>query len=268
MIVTTEAIVLRTRKYRETSVIATLYTRAFGKISVIAKGARDRKSKFGSSLQPMNHVRAVMYLKDTRELQLLSQCDIVESFSGLSDDLDRMTPALSAVELVDLTIHAEEENQPLFRLLADVLRTANSATKNGILALYYFEAKLLDILGFRPELGRCAGCGLPLDGTAEVRGKADFRMSPGGLFCQGCSSRGLGLERVSPAAVRVLQRLQALTDPEAATRIALSKGVRGEVAAALRKYLETHVEGLQRRKADAVFAALSEMTRLREERSR
>ena len=257
MIVTTEAVVLRTRKYRDTSLIAALYTRAYGKISVLAKGARDRKSTFGSSLQPMNYVQAVLYRKETRELQLLSQCDILVPLRGLSDDLDRMASAMSAVELVDLVSHAEEENEPLFRLLTSVLRTLNGATKNWFLALYYFESKLLDILGFRPEFGRCSECGSVLDEKTLTTHRRELRLSPGGLVCPSCSSRGLGLEPVSAASARVLQRLQELSDPEAATRISLSPKVKNEVSGALRKYLEMHVEGLGKRKAEAVFAAIT-----------
>lgn len=256
MIVTSEAVVLRTRKFRETSVIATLYTRAFGKVSMIAKGARQRKGRFGSALQPMNFVKAVFYWKETKDLHLLSQCDLVEQFSGLSDNLERMAPALSIVELVDLVAHSEEENGPLFALLVDVLRALNSATKNTFLALYYFEMKLLDLLGFRPELRHCVECGRQLDEKA-LSAKGDLRLSPNGLVCHSCAERGLGIESVKVASARVLQRLQELKDVQAALRIGLTPAVQHEVSAALRRYLEIHVEGLRRRKTEAVFSSIT-----------
>ena len=84
MIIRTEAIVLRTMKYRETSRIATLYTKERGKVSVIAKGARDGKSRMGGALQPMNHVVALVYMKESRDLQLLTQCDLAGHYPGLT----------------------------------------------------------------------------------------------------------------------------------------------------------------------------------------
>ena len=58
------AVVLRTMKYRETSLIVTLYTDLFGKVSVVVKGARQPKGKYGTVLQPMAHIRAVIYRKE------------------------------------------------------------------------------------------------------------------------------------------------------------------------------------------------------------
>ena len=97
MILKTEAIVLRTMKYRETSRIATLYTKEAGKLSVIAKGARDGRSRLAGALQPMNHVAAVIYTRESRELQLLTQCDIIAASRALTDDLDRMAAAMAVV---------------------------------------------------------------------------------------------------------------------------------------------------------------------------
>ena len=107
MIVKTEAIVLSAMKFRDTSKIVRLYTREFGKVSVVAKGARDAKSKFRSALQPMSHVSAVIYKNDNRELQLLSQCDSITSFHHLTEDMEKMCAALSALELVDVVTHDE-----------------------------------------------------------------------------------------------------------------------------------------------------------------
>jgi len=256
MIVTTEAVVLRTRKYRETSVIVTLYTKSFGKISALAKGARDARGKFGSALQPMNYVKAVLYKKENRELQLLSQCDLLQPLTALSDDLQKMAPAMVAIELVDAIAHAEEENQPLFGLLVTGLQCINTATKNSFQALYFFEMKLLHILGFRPDLHNCSECRTVLDEHAMSAGRKELRLSPPGLLCPACADRGLGLEPVSAGAARILQRLQELTEIDAATRISMTPKVKHEVSSALRTYLEIHVDGLRRLKADAVFSAI------------
>ena len=71
-ILKSEGVVLRRIKYSETSLILTFYTKDQGKISLIAKGARNPKSKFVGALEPATYASIVYYHKDSRELQLLS----------------------------------------------------------------------------------------------------------------------------------------------------------------------------------------------------
>ena len=256
MIVTTEAVVLKTMKYRESSRILTLYTREFGKLSVIAKGARERKSKFGSALEPMSYVNAVLYKKDTRELQLLSQCDVVKPLQHLSEDMERMAAGMGVVELVDAVSHAEEENKPLFALLLNTLNAINNATKNALNALYYFEIRLLDIMGFRPNINACFNCGASFEERATGPGVLELHVSYGGVLCAACSSKGMGLAAISAGTVKVLQRLQEVSDVEAVTRIKMSPQMKNEVRRTLRHYLQTHVEGLRTLKSEAVFSSI------------
>ncbi len=256
MIVTTEAVVLKSMKYHETSKIVTLYTRAFGKISVLAKGARDRKNRFGASLEPMSHVVAVLYRKESRELQLLSQCDTVETFPRLTEDLDRMAAGMAAVELVNAATHAEEENAALFGLLVETLRAMNSATKNPMNALYYYEMHLLGIFGFKPNLHSCVQCGRAIDVTDAGPGNGGVRMSSAGLVCPACSSKGVGFESVSAPAARIFQRLQEVGDGETVTRISMPPNVRREVEVGLRRLLLTHIEGMKRLKSEGVFSSI------------
>jgi DNA repair protein RecO (recombination protein O) len=253
MIVKSEAIVLRTMKYRETSRIATLYTRELGKISVLAKGARDGRSRLGGALQPMNHVAVLVYMKDSRDLQLLTQCDVVRSYPGLSNDLDRMAAAMAAVELTDAVSPAEEPNTPLFRLLASTLDAVNSATKQPGNALYYFELHLLGIIGFRPDMRLCTNCRKPVD---PLPAGGSVHMTGNGILCAVCSERGLGLEILSPSALAVLQRLQETGEPASATRMVLTPKVRGEIAGVLRRFLLGHVEGLRTLRSESVFSSI------------
>ena len=253
MIVTVDAVVLRTMKYRESSTIATLYTRQSGKIQVIAKGARGSKSRMAAALQAMNHVAAVVYRKESRELHLLTQCDLVRPQRGLTEDMERMAVGMAAVELVDAVTPAEEENVPLFELLTLTLAAAGNATKNPGNALYYFEMRLLENLGFKPEMHRCYNCGAVLEDLEHRHG---LHMSYGGVVCASCSAQGLGREALSATAIRVLQRLQEMDGPHAVMRMTLSPAVRGEVAGVLRRFLLGHVEGLRTLRSEAVFSSL------------
>jgi len=254
MIVTTDAVILKGMNYRDSSRILTLYTKEFGKLSVLAKGARTSKSRFGAAIEPLSYVTAILYKKESRDLHLLSHCDIIRQFRSLTDDLERMAAAMAVVELLQAVSHGEERNYPLFDLLVSSLECINGATKNAANALYVFEVRLLDILGFRPEFGHCAGCG---HSTDEIQSeKLSVNLSQGGVFCPSCSAKGRGLEMISQGAVNILRRMQEFSDFSGATRIALSPVMRNEIGTTLRRYLQIHVEGLTTLKSEAVFAAI------------
>jgi DNA repair protein RecO (recombination protein O) len=253
MIVKTDAIVLRTMKYRETSRIATLFTKEMGKVSVLAKGARDGRSRLGGTLQVMNRVGVLFYWKESRDLQLLSQCDIARSYHALGSDLDRMAPAMAAVELTDAVSPPEEPNGQLFDLLDATLEAVDFATKQPGNALYYFELHLLGIIGFKPDLHHCTVCRRSVDPTARGTG---VRMSQNGILCGACSGKAAGPDMLSPAAVAVLQRLQDAAHPARATHMLLAPGVRREIAGALRAFLLAHVEGLRTLRSESVFSSV------------
>lgn len=252
MIVKTEAIVLSKMKFRDTSKILRLYTREFGKMSVLAKGARGARSPFRSALEPMNYVAAVIYKKENRELQLLSQCDVLKSFRHLTEDMEKMSVVMSALELVTIVSHDEERNEPLFLLLRDLLDVVNDETKKPDAALYYFESKLAALLGFRPDLHFCAQCGKKVD-EKELAGNTRFSVTDDGVVCAECSELS-DAPAISPVAVRIMQRLQEVDSFDAALNIHLTPAVKEEVANALRRHLQRHIEGFRGLRSEEVFA--------------
>ncbi len=253
MIVKTEAIVLSKMKYRDTSKIVRLYTREFGKISVIAKGARDAKSKFRSVLEPMNYVSAVIYKNDNRELQLLSQCDVVKSFNHLSEDMEKMYVAMTALELADIVTHDEEQNETLFQLLLNLIEVVNSATKNAVVALYYFETKLSELLGFKPDLHSCSYCGKKIE--EDMSDEGSFSLTNGGVLCKECSESS-GVNKISSAALRVSQRLQEVEMIDSIMNLHLTPSLKEEVGRSLRQHLQKHIEGFRGLRSEEVFAAI------------
>ena len=156
MIVSTDAIVLRSMKYGETSKIVTLYSQKFGKIKVIAKGARGAKSRFGASLEPMTHSSVILYKKEERDLHLLSKSEITKSFLKFGGNGDRLATGLAFVELVNMVMHDEEENLPMFALLVESLEAVDRAAKHIINIIFAFELRLLEIFGYGLNLHHCS----------------------------------------------------------------------------------------------------------------
>lgn len=254
MIVRTDGVILRSMDFRDTSRILTVYTRDFGKQSLLAKGVRGPKSKLAGVTGPLNYVTLIYYRKEERELQLLSQCDLVRPWRSLTDSLEAMAAAMAICELLNLVVQGEEEHPELFDLLVRSLDAVNGATNNWVNALYLFEVRLLDLLGFRPELRLCSHCGRSLE--ADRGGALALDLHRGGVSCSSCAEGGKGGEPLSPGALSVLRRFQEISEIGAACRVTLSGQLRSEVGRTLRRYLQSHVEGLKSLKSESVFSAL------------
>ncbi|MGA9363359.1 MAG: DNA repair protein RecO [Bacteroidota bacterium] len=256
MIVKTEAVVLKSRRYRETSKIVTVYSRKFGKISGIAKGARETKSKFGAALEPMTHVSLVIYKKEHRELHLISQSEIVRLFSHLHSDLAKITAGLSAVELINAAMHDEEANEMVFRLLLQVLGELDSATKNLQNVLYHFRLRLLDLMGFKPDFQTCARCRKRLVQGTSSEMPVHFDVQAGGILCKNCAVRLSRSVKLPFRTVKILQELQNGSLSES-TSIEIPVASQMEIEETLKVYIKFHLAGVSRLKAEGMSKRLA-----------
>src|SRR3989304_285501 len=145
MLTKTDAVVLKSMKFRDTSKIVTFYTRRYGKLKGVAEGARETKSKFGASLEPMTLLSLVLYKKEHRDLQLISQADILHRHKSIHSDFDRMPVALSVIELLNRLTHEEEENALLYALVLETLDAIDRAPRNAVNVLFAFELRVCSL---------------------------------------------------------------------------------------------------------------------------
>ena len=148
-----QAIILSRRDFGEADRLLTLFTPTRGKIRAIAKGARKPSAKVSGHVELFARSDCLIYRG--RNLDILRQAELVEPYLGLRDDLGRGSYANYVAELLDrFTADEEEDSVELFDLLDQTLaRIAESA--DARLAARFFELRLLDLAGFRPELGEC-----------------------------------------------------------------------------------------------------------------
>ena len=108
-----EAIVLRSFPVGEQDKLVVLFCRDKGILRGVAKGARKFGNRFGSSLEPLTHVRAFFYEKERRELVTVSQCDILQSFFDAQRDYGTACTLAYFAELVEEFIpsRAQEEHR-------------------------------------------------------------------------------------------------------------------------------------------------------------
>ncbi len=153
-----EGVILRRIKYSETSLIVSVYTKEFGKVGLIAKGARNPKSKFVGSLEPATYLSIIYYHKNGRELQFLSEAEPIRSNSSIIKSIRKVAVAFAILNLVDSVVSESESNKEIFALLSDTLSTLND-TETDVPILWYFEINLLRQVGFEIDIRNPEGIG-------------------------------------------------------------------------------------------------------------
>jgi len=181
-LISTDAIVLHLQDYLESSRIVRLATREHGVQSVLARGARRPRSRFGSSLDLFASGVAQFTLKPGRELSNLSGFDLTRSRMGLAADLDRFASASALAELALRFAHADPHDDALDilgRSLDEIASApAGMSTDYGLAAAWRYVAAL----GFAPTLDRCCSCGSELPANRA----APFSHHGGGVVCEKC----------------------------------------------------------------------------------
>lgn len=146
---TTEAIVLNRRDFRETSILATFYSKDFGKVKGILKGIRGDRSRYGSCAELFGFNKIVFYEKTKSEFQNITQCDLIDGLFGIRKNLSAIAYATYLVELVDELTEPSEKNETIFELLLGSLRLLAKGSEPTKIARI-FEIRLLTLLGFGP----------------------------------------------------------------------------------------------------------------------
>jgi DNA repair protein RecO (recombination protein O) len=233
----TEAIVLKSLKQGETSKILTLYTRKFGKIKVIAKGARGLKSRFGGTLEPANYIAIVYYEKENRELQFLSQADIIETFSKKKQPLEKSSLAMAACELVNRLEIGVHPNPHLFKLFLETLRGVHQAA-HPMNVFRAFQIRIFDTLGVKPNFQNCLQCKQPRAGDVI------FDIPRGGFYCANCGQRRPPGMILSQSLIADFRNLQTAAI-DSLNGVLASPGDQQQADHFLLAYFNYHIEGFR-----------------------
>lgn len=248
MLTTTEAIVIKSMKYRDSSKIVTFYTRRFGKLKGVAKGSRRAKNKFGAALEPLSHVSLVLYRKEHQDLSLVSQCDAIRSFGTVQLDMERLSVGLSVLELVDQLAHEQEENEALFALLVRTLEALERAPKQAQTLFRAFQIQVASLLGFAPSLEVCRDCKRSMS-DVEGFGSLAFHHLNGAIICSNCRKERVaemksGYSVISPSTFQLLRRFLSVST-ESLSNLSYNEQVGNELDETLRLYLRNHFEHLK-----------------------
>lgn len=148
----TEGIIIKRSNYGEADKILTIFTKHYGKICTLAKGVRRVTSRKGGNLELFNWV--ILFLAEGKNLDIVTEVQVKDSFSGFRKDLKRVGVAYYFCELVDKFCPERQKNQEVFCLLVKGLKDLekkSSGSNHWTNFVEGFEIKLLEELGFWPR---------------------------------------------------------------------------------------------------------------------
>ncbi len=234
---TANVIVLRRINFGETDRIVTLLTREHGKISAIAKGARKPVSRLAGPTEIMTYSR--MQLATGRNLDIITQVEVKESFPRIRSDLRKIAHATYLMELVDRMTEEHERNVDLFDTLLSslyLMERPNDPEK----ITHMFELQFMRLLGYEPVLDKCVrrerGV-VPMPPADELY----FSPSLGGLVCRECGPLPDDAIRIEPETVKIMRRLLVAEAPEV-ERMEIPPEVMDQISRAMRWFIRFHSE--------------------------
>jgi DNA repair protein RecO (recombination protein O) len=228
--------VLRVVDWSEASAVVTIFTREFGKVRGVAKGARRPKGPFESALDLLSLCRIVFLRKSSEALDLLTEAKLERRFRPRPRDLASLYAGYYVAELLDALTDDYDPHPELFDAAIHVLAALGGEEPVPSLVLR-FEMLTLAILGHLPSLAVCAECG----NAVELGERVPFGPISGGVLCPRCRPGKTHVVSVSGRVVRTLVRF-ADRENEAWRESGIDPQISGELRGVVNHYI-SHLLG-------------------------
>ena len=175
---TSSGIVIKTTKFSDSDILLTIFTENFGKVAAIAKGGKNSKSRLNSGSQLF--VYGEYSLSMDKTWNYINSADVYQSFYKIREDLDVLAYGSYILELLNYSVEDGVKNTRIFTLLLKILAILSEDLYDKNILKVIFEVKLLNELGYCPELSNCSICG-------KTDSLNHFSVADGGMICQECS---------------------------------------------------------------------------------
>jgi DNA repair protein RecO (recombination protein O) len=201
-----QAIILQTTDYSEWDRIVSLFTKDFGRIKGIAKGAKRSQKRFGSALEPFTYNDVFFVDKENQGLVRIERCRILNSFPEIAQDLKKVVFGNYFLELANTLTPERESNPDIFFLLMYFIHLLNNKDFREEL-MRIFEFRLFSLIGYQPQFLTCVACGEEFN----LQDSYKFSIRKGGIVCTKCQIRHHDLLPLSKGTIRIFQQAKNLS---------------------------------------------------------
>ncbi len=187
--------------------IVTLFSRQFGRLSAIAKGARRPKGPFEGAIDLLAIGSMEVLRKPGDTLDLLTEAKLLRRFRGANKSLGRLYTGYYLAELLARWTDDDDPHPELYDLAVDTIQRIDG-THDPLLSCLYFEIRMMRFLGHLPITATCASCGSAADRSMT---RVPFVCEIGGVLCGQCRSKHRGVLMVHHLVLDWIDHLQDLS---------------------------------------------------------
>ncbi len=244
MILSSPALVLRTVDFKESSKIVTLLTPDHGKFGVMVRGARKPKSKFAGYFETGNMLDVVVYMKNSRSVQNLTEVSFRQRNWKIRSEFSRLAVLMATIELIDGMVHEQEPSSELFTLSEKIISWLNETEEDMANVFPYIQVRLADVNGIGLQVEKITNQETPTDYFLNIED---------GILSQ---TPGIGLAFKLTDMQKDYLEKTLLTKKTEQFRNGISKNEIKLLIRHLDVYLKHHIDGLRDRKSDQIFDQL------------
>jgi DNA repair protein RecO (recombination protein O) len=230
---TVEAVIISHKDFGEADRLVNLFSLENGKIRALAKGVRKIHSRKAAYLEPFMHSKVVLARGKT--FWIITQADAIFNNLAIRESLSKTAQAAYLMELADRFWIEGEPDRFVFRLLLDTLKRINDHS-DAFNALRFFEMRILDQAGFRPDLINCVSCGSEITAQDQF-----FSGTQGGALCPTCGVLHNHVRKVSMNTLRFMRHIQRSAYSEL-EHISIPPKVQAEMSALMTNYISSILE--------------------------
>lgn len=234
----TPAILLRRIEFGDYDLIVTLFTRAQGKTSAIAKSAKKSVKRFPGVLEPFSRLNVVLTPVRGKGLPVLQEASLEDPFFKIREDIIKTTYASYWAELIYLWMAEGEPQEPLYQLMSHVLVELNRGETPVEVLSILFQMRFISLAGFRPNFDHCHACKTCLDQIRHASVVSD--PSKGGIACPACGIPTNGRLKISKGTLKQLMWTDT-GDLERAGRVRFAPAAIAEGMTFLETFVPYHI---------------------------
>ncbi len=232
MNVKTSGIIIKRMNYGEADRILTILTSDHGKIKAIAKGSRKILSKLGGSLEPFCLVDFIFH--EGKSFYIVTSAIVQNHFEKVHFEIDKTAKAFYIGELLDKFLEEKQNHPEVFELFSRYLENLENADDPILIPV--FSAKILEAVGFKPEVSECLHCRQKLQPTQNYWDDVE-----GGVICQDCHDKFGHGQKVSNDIIKIL-RLIFSPEFKVGSKININDKYKNQTGAVLESYIEGVLE--------------------------
>lgn len=224
-----EGIVIKTQEYKEKDKLLWIFTRTYGKVSLVAHSAKKSSSHLSACTQRFTYGLYVFTWRSG--LSTLRSGEILNNFNMIKTNLWKTAYASYLLELIDKGIHDGEQHPYVYEWLFRILQKIDEDEDAEIL-IRIFEMKMTEVFGIQPNVESCVHCN-------SCENLVGFTVADGGFLCGNCFVLSQDAILYPPAVLHLLYLFSKI-GPKQIGNISVKQETKNMLKKILYDYLDRH----------------------------